>query len=95
MKFGSTCGAFACGEDVTRRIDTGDGWFDGTVISVIGEALFQGAGVTARANHLSPHILHSMLQIVNHPLDSNVVEMEKLSISRQRARVCGSYLDRR
>jgi len=87
MKHGSTCGRFSCGEAEICRLQTRDMWFDGTVISVVAEALFQAAGVKAQACHIGPHVLHAVRRILDHPGKIQIREIEVASILRQTSMV--------
>jgi len=59
--FGKKCGQYSCYQSDIERAQFGDKWFEGSIISVVAEALFRRAGEsTVRAVHLSPLVLYHM-----------------------------------
>jgi len=62
-------------------------WFDGTVISVIAEALVQDAGAAAKAIHLSPRVLHSVRRLLENPGNAIIRGREQLSATTQVSKV--------
>jgi len=76
-----------CGEQEIKSLTTGDMWFDGTVISVIPEALVKDAGAAAKAIHLSPRELHSVHRLLENPGNANIRVREQLSVTTQVSKV--------
>ena len=54
-----------------ERLTRGDMWFEGSVISVIAEAVVQGAGDGARARHVTPQVLHSVRRLLDEDMGKN------------------------
>ncbi|KIJ39625.1 hypothetical protein M422DRAFT_257455 [Sphaerobolus stellatus SS14] len=79
-KTGQTCGSFGCGDDALERLTKGDKWFDGTIITVVAEALLQGTADKARAVHITPQVLLSVRRILQNPMDTGVIEGESLFV---------------
>ncbi|KIJ48098.1 hypothetical protein M422DRAFT_248268 [Sphaerobolus stellatus SS14] len=77
---GQTCGRFGCGEDALERLTKGDKWFDGTIITVVAEALLQGSGDSAKAVHVTPQALLSVRRILEYPTNQVVISGESLFV---------------
>ncbi|KIJ36263.1 hypothetical protein M422DRAFT_261408 [Sphaerobolus stellatus SS14] len=75
-KRGRSCGNYQCVMEYIHRLSTGDRWFDGTVISVVAEAMVQAVGGALCATHITPVILTSMQRIMSGTLDERCTREE-------------------
>ncbi|KIJ40759.1 hypothetical protein M422DRAFT_780625 [Sphaerobolus stellatus SS14] len=80
VKWGRTCGKFSCQNSHIERLAKGDKWFEGSVISVIAEAMAQAAGENRKAVHITPKVLQSVRQILLNPTANSIVEPETKSV---------------
>jgi len=65
-------GRCSCGNQEILRLTQGDMWFDGLVISVVAEALFQSASGDAKACHFSSWVLPAVRRCLENPWDPQV-----------------------
>ncbi|KIJ39698.1 hypothetical protein M422DRAFT_257522 [Sphaerobolus stellatus SS14] len=54
-----SCGEYYCDLEYVIRLIEGGKWFDGSVITVVTEAMAQSIGDDAMANHITPKVLSS------------------------------------
>ncbi|KIJ37885.1 hypothetical protein M422DRAFT_50220 [Sphaerobolus stellatus SS14] len=92
-KRGRSCGNYQCVMEYIHRLSTGDRWFDGTVISVVAEAMVQAVGGALCATHITPVILTSMQRIMSGTLDERCTREETEFVLRhgQEVRVYSPY----
>ncbi|KIJ39769.1 hypothetical protein M422DRAFT_257363 [Sphaerobolus stellatus SS14] len=68
LRNGVSCGRFTSDADCVQRLTSGDRWFDGSIISVVGEALVAGSISAPKATHVTPRVLDRLEQL----LENNV-----------------------
>ncbi|KIJ36845.1 hypothetical protein M422DRAFT_50826 [Sphaerobolus stellatus SS14] len=69
MKAGITCGRYGIEKPPLVRFLHGDKWFDGTILTVVAEALVQACGDGSMASHIIPKVLQSIRRMLDSPGD--------------------------
>ena len=86
--WGKQCGRFSCYHEDIWWAHYGDGWFEGSVISVLAETFMREEGDSVQAYHITPLVLHTIGRIMDHikPAEDRAEAMKW--IERQLVTVC-------
>lgn len=79
---GRSCGPWHCYTDDIAVIRKRRGRFEGTLITVLAEALSVTNGMNIIAHHTTPLVLYSVRQVLDHPADHHKKEWEFRLVER-------------